>query len=281
MLGIVLFVAILAIDYRKWRDFSQLVFIADMRAAVRRADTGRFARQRRAGVVPGRAASSSSRRRSPRSCWSSRSRGYCHQHRGDLDAWRLAVALVLAGVPMALVYAAARPRHDARDRASSCCGRARGRGPQGRCTSRRARSLVGVAVVGAVVERRARFKRLPARPADGFLTSDRQRRRSGAASTTSNRVEDRDRVRRLAGAGLFKGRQTKLGYVPEQHTDFIFTVGGRGARLRRRRDAARRSTRCSCGGPGESPCCRPTSSGRCSRSACSRCSRSRCSRTSA
>ena len=30
----------------------------------------------------------------------------------------------------------------------------------------------------------------------------------------------------LSGEGLFKGRQTNLAYVPEQHTDFIFTVVG-------------------------------------------------------
>ena len=30
----------------------------------------------------------------------------------------------------------------------------------------------------------------------------------------------------LAGAGLFEGTQTKLGFVPEQQTDFIFTVAG-------------------------------------------------------
>ena len=29
--------------------------------------------------------------------------GYCHQHRGDLDAWRLAVAVVIAALPMVLV----------------------------------------------------------------------------------------------------------------------------------------------------------------------------------
>jgi rod shape determining protein RodA len=30
----------------------------------------------------------------------------------------------------------------------------------------------------------------------------------------------------IVGKGLFKGTQTKLNYVPEQHTDFIFTVVG-------------------------------------------------------
>ena len=31
--------------------------------------------------------------------------GYCHQHRGDLDAWRVAVVLGLAGLVMGIVYA--------------------------------------------------------------------------------------------------------------------------------------------------------------------------------
>jgi len=30
----------------------------------------------------------------------------------------------------------------------------------------------------------------------------------------------------ISGQGLFKGTQTGLGFVPEQHTDFIFTVVG-------------------------------------------------------
>jgi rod shape determining protein RodA len=34
----------------------------------------------------------------------------------------------------------------------------------------------------------------------------------------------------LFGQGLFDGSQTQSGFVPEQHTDFVFTVGGRGAR---------------------------------------------------
>src|SRR4029079_8156159 len=31
--------------------------------------------------------------------------GYCHQHVGELDAWRLGVAVVLAAIPMTLVMA--------------------------------------------------------------------------------------------------------------------------------------------------------------------------------
>ena len=37
----------------------------------------------------------------------------------------------------------------------------------------------------------------------------------------------------IVGKGLFEGTQTRLGFVPEQHTDFIFTARGRGAGLRR------------------------------------------------
>ena len=72
----------------------------------------------------------------------------------------------------------------------------------------------------------------------------------------------------MSGEGLFKGRQTNLAYVPEQHTDFIFTVVGEelgfvggatliglyGLLVWRVWRTAR---------------CLPTSSARCSRSVCS------------
>ena len=37
---------------------------------------------------------------------------------------------------------------------------------------------------------------------------------------------DRGRVGELTGVAYLKGTQTNLDYVPEQHTDFIFTVAG-------------------------------------------------------
>ena len=37
----------------------------------------------------------------------------------------------------------------------------------------------------------------------------------------------------LFGHGLFHGPQTNGGFVPEQQTDFVFSRGGRGVRLRR------------------------------------------------
>ena len=47
----------------------------------------------------------------------------------------------------------------------------------------------------------------------------------------------------LFGQGLFDGSQTRSGFVPEQHTDFVFTVAGEELGLLGRRPADRR---CSC-----------------------------------
>ncbi|MDQ3353294.1 MAG: rod shape-determining protein RodA [Actinomycetota bacterium] len=55
--------------------------------------------------------------------------------------------------------------------------------------------------------------------------------RSGDAATTSSgfqaeQAETAIGAGGLFGAGLYEGTQTKLGFVPEQQTDFIFTVVG-------------------------------------------------------
>jgi len=39
-------------------------------------------------------------------------------------------------------------------------------------------------------------------------------------------VTDCRRIGRLLGKGLFFGSQTQLGFLPEKHTDFIFSVIG-------------------------------------------------------
>jgi len=145
---------------------------------------------------------------------------YCADHRGDLDGRRFFVALGIAAVPMALVMlqpdlgstlvfvavimgvllvAGARPRHIA------------------------ALSLVGaIGVIGILqldVLEGYQKERLTAFATEGG--ADRQ----GAAFQLAQ-AKTTVASGGLAGAGIFEGTQTKLGFVPEQQTDFIFTVVG-------------------------------------------------------
>ena len=144
---------------------------------------------------------------------------YAAHHRGDLNGRRLLGALGLAGLPMVLiqlqpdlgtmlVFAAivmgtllvsgARPRHMA------------------------LLTLAGLVAVVAVFHL--------------GLLKDYQRDRLGAflnpgeatqqASYNLNQSKIAIANGSLTGKGLFQGTQTKLAYVPEQHTDFIFTVVG-------------------------------------------------------
>jgi rod shape determining protein RodA len=145
---------------------------------------------------------------------------YCADHRGDLDGRRLFTALAIAAAPMALIMvqpdlgstlvfvavvmgmllvAGARPRHIA------------------------ALSLVGaIGIVGVLqldlLEGYQR-ERLTAFATGGG--TDRQ----GAAFQLAQ-AKTTVASGGIAGTGVFEGTQTKLGFVPEQQTDFIFTVVG-------------------------------------------------------
>ena len=144
---------------------------------------------------------------------------YASLHRGDLDARRLGVVLALAALPMALILrqpdlgtdlvfvaillgmllvAGARPRHLA------------------------VLSLIGVVGIVAVLQlgllRQYQRERLTA-----FLDPAGDTQRS---SYNLNQSKIAIANGGLLGRGLFKGSQTNLSYVPEQHTDFIFTVVG-------------------------------------------------------
>jgi rod shape determining protein RodA len=147
--------------------------------------------------------------------------GYCAAHRGDLDGRRLIVSLVIAAVPMGLIYlqpdvgtmlvfviiamgmllvAGAQPRHIA------------------------ALTVSGIVVLGMALQ-------------TGFIElDDYQRDRFTAFIDPAGDVQrssyNLDQAKTaiggggFAGAGLFQGTQTNLRYVPEQQTDFIFTVVG-------------------------------------------------------
>ncbi|HVF75703.1 MAG TPA: rod shape-determining protein RodA [Acidimicrobiales bacterium] len=144
---------------------------------------------------------------------------YASLHRGDLDAQRLAVVVGLTAVPVGLIMlqpdlgtalvflaillgmllvAGARPQHLG------------------------ALALMGVAVVVVVLQlgilQDYQRERLTA-----FLdpTEDTQR-----SAYNLNQSKIAIAHGGLTGTGLFNGSQTNLSYVPEQHTDFIFTVVG-------------------------------------------------------
>ncbi|MGI8686755.1 MAG: rod shape-determining protein RodA [Acidimicrobiales bacterium] len=144
---------------------------------------------------------------------------YATHHRGDLDGRRMIGALALAAVPMLLIQlqpdlgtmlifaaillttllvAGARPRHMV------------------------FLGLAGLVAVVAVIQL-------------GLLKDFQKDRLSAFLNPTENTKGAAYNLNQskiaiangsLTGKGLFKGTQTKLSYVPEQHTDFIFTVVG-------------------------------------------------------
>ena len=140
--------------------------------------------------------------------------------RGHLSRQRLIACLVLAGVPMGLillqpdmgsalvlvailvgvlVVSGARPRHLA--------------------------VLAAVAVVGVV----AMFQFGWVDEYQRDRLTDFARSGEGAGTGSGFQAEQAETAigaGGLFGAGLFQGTQTKLGFVPEQQTDFVFTVVG-------------------------------------------------------
>jgi rod shape determining protein RodA len=145
---------------------------------------------------------------------------YCADRRHDLGGRRLLGALVLAGIPLALVLA--QP-----DLGSAIVYAAIAVGVLV-VAGARARDLAvlalvgGVAVVGVLqldlLEGYQR-DRLTAFATEG--SSDRQ-----GASFQLTQARATIAAGGLLGTGMFEGTQTKLGFVPEQQTDFIFTVVG-------------------------------------------------------
>jgi rod shape determining protein RodA len=145
---------------------------------------------------------------------------HCAGRPGDLVGRRLVGGLAIAGVPTALVLL--QP-----DLGSALVYVAITAGILV-VAGARARHLAALALVCAVVVVGVlqlgvldgyQRDRLTAFATEG--SSDRQ-----GASFQLNQARTTIASGGLLGAGMFEGSQTKLGFVPEQQTDFIFTVVG-------------------------------------------------------
>jgi len=142
---------------------------------------------------------------------------YIATHRSDLDAGRVATVLVLVGVPLTLIYfqpdlgtgmifvgivlamllvGGARPRHLA------------------------VLALIGAVGIGAVFQLGV-LKRYQVERLSAFLDPEGDTQRS-----TYNLRQSQIAIAAggVSGRGVFQGSQTNLSFVPEQHTDFIFTA---------------------------------------------------------
>ena len=155
--------------------------------------------------------------------------GYCNQYRGELDAWRLTVIIGARERAHRARAAPARPRHRAgarRDHRGAARHGRRERASSSSC-SRCSRSPAVYAVVGLGLLKQYQIDRLTT-----FL--DPRAAPARAPRTTRSSRTRPSPTAGSTGEGFEQGSQTQGGFVPEQHTDFIFTVGGGGARLRRR-----------------------------------------------
>jgi rod shape determining protein RodA len=145
--------------------------------------------------------------------------GYLALHRGELDARRLAVALCIAGLPIGLIMLQPDLGTDLVLMFITFTMLA--------VAGARARHLVILALLGITVALGAvNFGVLKAYQTErltSFLNSGKDAERSGYNQDQSKIAIG---TGGFAGEGLFQGTQTTGNYVPEQHTDFIFTVVG-------------------------------------------------------
>jgi rod shape determining protein RodA len=221
VIGIVAMFVMMSIDYRKFRDLYPLVYIAmfPLLVGVLALGASRKGAQAWFQVGPMQFQPSELAKVAVVIAIA----GYCHQHRGDLDAWRLAVAVVLAAVPIGLVLL----QNDLGSAfviAVAVVAVLLVSGIRGRHMV----VLLLLALSGVIVAVSSgylagyRLERL------GSFTKENVHATSQASPTDYNSAQALDAIRSggLTGKGYLEGTQTKLGYVPEQHTDFIFTVVG-------------------------------------------------------
>jgi len=217
--AIVAFLVILRIDYRKFRDFSLLAYlmvIALLFLVV--SPLGSSAKGAQAWFAfPGGFQFQPSEIAKflliVALC------GYVNEHKGDIDPWRVTMILGLALVPIGLVQL----QPDLGTNmvfAAIVIGLLAVAGAKGRY-------LVVILLLAATgifaIVNLGLLKQYQIDRLTSVINPD---------TATQTAAYNQDQSKKtigsggLTGAGLFQGKQTGLGYVPEQHTDFIYTAVG-------------------------------------------------------
>jgi rod shape determining protein RodA len=223
IIGIAAMLVVLAIDYRRIRDAWVLVYIAVLPLLVGVLVIGSRHKGAQAWFQVGPLQFQPSEITKIVAVIALA--GYCHHHRNDLDTGRLAVGIALAGFLMALVFL----QHDlGTTLVILVCSFSILVVAGLRPVHIGVLLLIGVTLVGAAVVTGKvaayRVDRIVGFLDQGTTNQPVSEQTQAEYSLTQSKVAIVDGG--LSGEGLFKGRQTNLSYVPEQHTDFIFTVVG-------------------------------------------------------
>jgi len=218
LLGVCVMALVMAIDYRKLRDFSVVAYgivvigllavLSPLGSSARGVQAwfqlpGGFQLQpselAKFGIVVAVA-------------------GYCNEHRGDMDTQRLALTIGLAAVPLALV--SLQPDlGTGMVFALIVVGLLALAGASGRQLA--VLTLLALTAVYAVVN----LGMLKDYQVDR-LTSVVDNSDPEGAGYNQEQSETAIGNGNIDGQGLYQGQQTQGGFVPEQHTDFIFTAAG-------------------------------------------------------
>jgi rod shape determining protein RodA len=218
VLGVVAMIAVLSIDYRRLRDHSNLFYIATVGLLlVVISPLGSNIKGNQAWIqLPGGFTLQPSE--FAKFGIIVALAGYCNQYRGELDAWRLTTVLALAAVPLGLVLLQ----------------------PDFGTLMVLMVIIVGLLVVAGITGRQMIVLVLLAITGVFMMVNlglvkqyqiDRLNfldRENTAQSTGYNQDQSVQAIAngRVGGEGIGAGSSTQGSFVPEQHTDFIFTAVG-------------------------------------------------------
>jgi len=221
-IGIIAMAVTAAFDYRRWRELWPLVYgiVIPLLVIVRFVGTGQGGTTAWFDIGPLQFQPSEIAKLAIVIAVG----GYCHAHRGELDAWRLAVAVTVAAVAMGLTMLQ-------NDLGTMLV--------MGGCTvailyvsGLRLVHMIVLALLAASVLfaliatdsfNEYRLERLYS-----FVNQERVENATEANKTEYNLQQSKDAIAHggLLGQGYGEGELTQNGFVPEQHTDFIFTAVG-------------------------------------------------------